>query len=83
MIGRMEIAWKDTLINVAPFALLLVLWFVLNIRFRAWRVSLKKNLVDALQESAQAVVLPEIRALRESVDALRAEIKARDERAGQ
>jgi predicted phage gp36 major capsid-like protein len=46
------------------------------------KASLKKNLVDALQESAQTAVLPEIRALRESVEALRAEIKARDENRG-
>jgi cell division protein FtsB len=75
----MEIAWKDTLITVAPFVILLVLWFVFYIGFRRLKASLKKNLVDALQESAQTAVLPEIRALRESVDALRAEIKARDE----
>jgi cell division protein FtsB len=78
----MEIVWKDTLISVGPFVLLLVLWFVVYIRIRAWRASQKKNLVDALQESIQTAVLPEIRALRESVDALRAEIKARDENRG-
>jgi len=69
----------QTLISIAPFVLLLVLWFFLYIGFRRLNASLKKNLVDALQESAQTAVLPEIRALRESVDALRAEIKARDE----
>ena len=79
----MEIAWKDTFISVAPFVLLLVLWFVLYIGIRKWRASLKKNLVDALQESTQTTVVPELRALRESVDALRAEIKARDEKRGQ
>jgi hypothetical protein len=79
----MEIAWKDALINVAPFVLLLVLWLVMNRVIRARRASLKKNIVDALQESAQTAVLPEIRALRESVDALREEIKAYDEKRGQ
>jgi hypothetical protein len=79
----MEIAWKDTFISVAPFVLLLVLWFVLYMGIRKWRASLKKNLVDALQESTQTTVVPELRALRESVDALRAEIKARDEKRGQ
>jgi hypothetical protein len=66
-------------ISIAPFVLLLVLWFVMYIGFRSLKASLKKNLVDALQESSRTVVLPEIRALRESVDALRAEIKPRDE----
>ena len=79
----MEIAWKDTFISVAPFVLLLVLWFVLYMGIRKWRASLKKNLVDALQESTQTTVVPELRALRESVDALRAEIKTRDEKRGQ
>jgi hypothetical protein len=79
----MEIAWKDTFISVAPFVLLLVLWFVLYIGFRRLKASLKKNLVDALQESTQTTVVPELRALRESVDALRAEIKTRDEKRGQ
>jgi len=69
----------QTFISIAPFVLLLVLWFVLYIGIRRLKASLKKNLVDALQESAQTAVLPEIRALRESVDALRTEIKARDE----
>jgi Na+/H+ antiporter NhaC len=69
-------------ISIAPFVLLLVLWFFLYIGFRRLKASLKKNLVDALQESAQTAVLPEIRALRESVEALRAEIKARDENRG-
>jgi hypothetical protein len=73
----------QTFINIAPFVVLLALWFVLYIGFRKCRASLKKNLVDALQESNQTAVLPEIRPLRESVDALRAEIKARDEKRGQ
>jgi len=80
--GGMGIAWKDTLIAVAPFAVLLGLWFVVYLCIRSWRASRRKNLIYALQESDRMTVLPEIRALRESVDALRAEIKARDENRG-
>ncbi len=70
-------------LNCAPFLLLLGLWFVMHRVIRAWGASLKKELVDALQENAQTGVLPEIRAPRESVNVLRAEIKTRDERHGQ
>jgi len=60
------------LINITPFAILLVLWFFL---LRYLQSKQKKDV-----EKIPASVAAELRALRESVDALRAEVKARDDK---
>jgi len=72
--------WTSILVSIAPFAALLALWYFLLRKIRRETSDTRKNLVDPLQEIVQTIIVPEIRALRESVDALRAEIKARDER---
>ena len=75
--------WTSTLVGIAPFLALLALWFFLLRQMRKGASNTRKNLVDPLREIVQTDVVPEIRALRESVDALRADIKARDERRDQ
>ena len=65
------------LISVAPFALLLLLWFLIAGQLRRGGSNTKKNLVDPLREIVQTDIVPEIRALRESVDALRKELADR------
>jgi ATP-dependent Zn protease len=76
----MENYWTSMLVSIAPFLALLALWFFLLRQMSKGAGNTKKSLVDPLREIAQAIIVPEIRAVRESVDALRAEIKARDER---
>jgi len=75
----MESSWSSILTSIAPFVLLLALWFFLLRQMRRGGNTTKKNFIDPMREMLEGVIVPEIRALRESVDALRAEIKARDE----
>ena len=75
--------WMEMLYSIAPFVLLIALWFLLARQLSNRAGSTKKNFIGPMQEMLQTVIVPEIRALRESVDALRADIKARDERPGQ
>jgi ATP-dependent Zn protease len=75
----MDTFWTSTLVSIAPFVLLLALWFFLLRQMRKGGSSTKKNLVDPMEEMLKAVIVPEIRALRESVESLRAEIKASNE----
>ena len=64
------------LISVLPFVALLALWFFLLKRMRSGDATYTKGYLDPMQEMIRLEILPEIRALRESVDALRADIKA-------
>jgi hypothetical protein len=75
----MESSWSSILTSVVPFVLLLALWFFLLKKIRGGTATTKKNLVDPFQEMLQTVIVPEIRALRESIDALSAEVKSRNE----
>jgi len=77
----------QTFISFVPFVLLfalrlLVLGFVIYLCIHVLSAVQKKKLVDPLLRSIQTDILPEIRAFLESVDALRAEIKTRDENRG-
>ena len=79
----MENLGTSMLVSIAPFVALLVLWFVLLRQMRRGNQATRKNLIDPMREMLQTVVVPEIRALQESVEALRADLKARDQRPGQ
>ncbi|MGA1981123.1 MAG: hypothetical protein ABSG84_01510 [Acidobacteriaceae bacterium] len=74
--------WSSILTSVAPFALLLALWFFILRRMQAGKQKAGENPFGAPQQMAPTDVAAELRALRQSVDNLRAEIKARDERSG-
>jgi hypothetical protein len=78
----METPWTTILEAIGPFVLLLGLWFFLFKLMRNQRHSVKKTYIDPMQDMIRADILPEIRLLRESIDKLRNEIKARDERSG-
>jgi hypothetical protein len=70
----------QTLVSILPFVLLLVLWFfLLKSMGKGAQAKNKKNFIDPMQEMLEKAIVPEVRALRESVDALRADFKARDE----
>ena len=70
------------LVSVAPFALLLALWFILLRRMQARKQRAAENPFGASPEMAPTDVAAELRALKQSVDALRADIKSLDERTG-
>jgi len=72
-------AWPYMLVNVVPVLLLLAFWLFLFRLMRKGNFGYRKTVVEPMREVLQSEIVPEIRALRESVDALRAEIKARDE----
>ena len=71
----MENSWTNILTSIAPFILLLALWYFLFKQMRKGSSTTKKNLIDPMREMLETVIVPEIRALRESVDALRAEAR--------
>jgi hypothetical protein len=64
------------LISVLPLLVLLGLFLFLLKRVGKGSETTKKNFIDPMQEMLERVIVPEIRALRESVDALRAEIRS-------
>ena len=71
------------LVNIAPFGLLLVLWFYMMRSMKARKQAAPgENSFGTPQQMASADVVSELRSLRQSVDALRADIKAIDERTG-
>jgi hypothetical protein len=72
----MHIDPPSSLVTVVPFLLLLALWFVLLKMARSGRSSPKSDLVEPMREMLQTLLIPEIRALRESIDGLRADIKS-------
>jgi hypothetical protein len=65
--------------TVLPFLLLLALWFFLMKRLQANKQPTVEELIGPIREMLLKDVGPEIRSLRESVDALRAEINASKE----
>ncbi len=71
--------WAHILGSVAPFLVLLAIWFFLlaGMRKNKWGWGYRKNIVEPMREVLQSDIVPEIRALRESVDALRKEMADR------
>ena len=71
--------------SVLPFVLLLAIWAVLLVWLRGNSKRAKKtareSYIDPMREMLQIEIVPEIRALRESVEALRAQVKASDDNA--
>jgi ATP-dependent Zn protease len=65
------------LISILPFLALLALWFFLLKRMGKGAETTKKNFIDPMQEMLERAIVPEIRALRQSVDSLREEMKNR------
>ena len=78
----MQNYWTNMLVSIAPFALLLALWFVLLRRMQNRKRVSQENPFGPPQQMATADVVAELRALRQSVDALRTDIKALEERTG-
>jgi len=76
----MENSATSILISALPFVLILVLWFFLLKRIRGGALRNQKNLIDPMQQMLEKTIVPEIRALRESVERLGAEVKALSER---
>ena len=71
------------LVNIAPFALLLVLWFSMQRSMKARKqAATGENPFGTAQHMASVDIVAELRALRQSVETLRADIKAIDERTG-
>jgi hypothetical protein len=79
----MESSATSILISVLPFVLLLALWFFLLQQMRKGGRLNRSSLIDPMQQMLVQTIVPEMRALRESVDRLGAEIKALGERGGQ
>jgi hypothetical protein len=71
----------NILVSIAPFLLLLVLWFVLLRRMQAGKRTVNSPF-GMTQEMATSDVVAELRSLRQSVEALRVDIKAIEERLG-
>ena len=65
-------------VAIAPFILLIALWVALFVWFKQVRGKAKSNAynhyIEPMREMLQHEIVPEIRALRESIDALRKEI---------
>ena len=70
--SAMESYWKETLITIAPFVLLLVLWLIIAKRIRPFFT----------RGNVPADVTAELHTLRESIDALRTEVKVSNDRRG-
>jgi len=66
--------WVSLLVNIAPFVLLLGLWFFLLRQMRKSENSNQRTVVEPMRKLLQDEIVPEVRALRESVDALRKEM---------
>jgi hypothetical protein len=79
----MESSATSILVSALPFLLILVLWFLLLKQHRGGPLKTQKNFIDPMQEMLEKTIVPEIRALRESVDRLGAEIKVRGDRSPQ
>jgi HAMP domain-containing protein len=78
----MQNHWTNMLVSVAPFLLLLVLWFFLLRRIQAGKRTTREDPFGPPQQMTTTDVAAELRSLRQSVEALRADIKALDERTG-
>ena len=69
------------LVSIAPFALLLILWFSILRSMQARKqAAAGENPFGTPQQMATADVIAELRSLWQSVESLRADIKAIDER---
>jgi ATP-dependent Zn protease len=77
MIARMHADWIQILTSVAPFLILLALWFFLLQRMRSGNATYQKKYIDPMQAMIRSEILPEIALLRESVDKLRTQIDPR------
>ena len=64
----MNIFWTSTLVNVAPFVLLFLLWFLMSKKGK----NSSQNAVAGQQE-----ILTELQALRQSIEALRKDLNDR------
>ena len=69
--------WSNMLVSIAPFVLLLALWFFLLRTMRRGKGSTQQTLIEPMRSVIREEVVPEIRALRDSVDALRRELADR------
>jgi hypothetical protein len=67
----------EMLLSIAPFVLLLVLWFLMMRSLRAEKQKAKESPLGGQPDMVPANVVAEIRALRESVDSLRKEMADR------
>jgi ATP-dependent Zn protease len=69
--------WSSILTSVAPFALLLALWFFILRRMQAGKQRAAENPFGPPQQMSTSEIVAELRSLRQSVDALRKEIADR------
>jgi hypothetical protein len=72
----------SSLVTVAPFLLLLFLWFICLRVFQTRADEKRKQLAETMKELIQTNVVPEFRALQESVEGLRADLKSMEDRRG-
>ncbi|HEY5056811.1 MAG TPA: hypothetical protein VII58_11665 [Acidobacteriaceae bacterium] len=72
--------WTSTLISILPFVLILLFWFFLLRQMRKGKNTSQQTLIEPMRKVLQEEIVPEIRAIRESIDALTADLKARNER---
>jgi hypothetical protein len=70
-------AWPFMLVNFVPILLLLAFWLYLFRFMRKGNLGYQTTVIEPMREVLQSEIVPEIRALRESVDALRKEIADR------
>lgn len=69
--------WTHIFLMILPFLLLLALWFFLLKQMQKGKFGYQQTVIEPMREVLQSEIVPEIRALRESVDALRKEIADR------
>ena len=67
-------AWLNTLVSSAPFFLILLLWFFL---LRNMRKGGKDSYSNSIRQAVREELAPELKALRESIDALRKDLNDR------
>jgi hypothetical protein len=75
----MEPSTTHILVSIAPFLLLLALWFFLLKRMQAAKRTTSENPFGPPQQMTTSEIVAELRSLRQSIDALREGIKARDQ----
>jgi flagellar biosynthesis/type III secretory pathway M-ring protein FliF/YscJ len=72
----------SSLVTIVPFLLLLFLWFICLRVFQTKADEKRKQLAETMQELIQTNVVQEFRALRESVEGLRADLKSIEDKRG-
>ena len=75
----MEPATTQILVSVAPFLLLLALWFFLLKHMQGAKRAANENPLGPPQQMATSEIVAELRSLRQSIDSLRDDIKGRDQ----